>query len=49
MQNCCLVCKKTTDNANSRVAKTKGRLQMRSLCTICGNKKKKDLFHKELV
>ena len=39
MQTYCLVCKKATDNANSRVVKTKSRLQMKSLCTICGNEK----------
>ena len=38
MQTYCLVCKKATYNANSRVVKTKGRLQMKSICTICGNK-----------
>ena len=39
MQTYCLVCKKATDNTNSKVVKTKGRLQMRSVCTICGSKK----------
>ena len=39
MQTYCLVCKKATDNVNSRVAKTKDRLQMKSICTICGNRK----------
>ena len=32
---------KTTDNANSEIVKIKGRLLMKSLCTICGNKKSK--------
>ena len=39
MKTYCLVCRKETDNANSRVVKTKGRLMVKSLCTICGNKK----------
>ena len=39
MKTYCLVCKKFTDNANSKTVKTKGRMKMKSLCTICGNKK----------
>ena len=39
MQTYCLVCRKTTDNANSKVVKTKGGSRVRSICTICGNKK----------
>ena len=39
MLSYCLVCKKVTDNANSRTVKTKGRLMVKSLCTIFGNHK----------
>ena len=40
MKTYCLVCKKNTDNANSKMMKTKnGRLQLKSQCLICGNKK----------
>ena len=39
MQTYCLVCKKFTDNANSKTVKIKGRLMVKSLCTIRGNKK----------
>ena len=39
MQTYCLVCKKFTDNANSRIVKIKGIFMMESLCTICGNQK----------
>ena len=34
-----LVCKKRTDNNNSRTAKDKKRLMMKSKCSVCGNKK----------
>ena len=40
MQNYFLVCRKSTDNVNSKMIKTKnGRLQVKSQCSICGNKK----------
>ena len=40
MKTYCLVCRKDTDNVNSKVIKTKnGRLQLKSECSICGNKK----------
>ena len=38
----CLVCKKPTDNNNSRTVKNKGRLMLKSICPICG--KKKNIF-----
>ena len=39
MKTYCLVCKKLTNNTNSKKVITKnGRLQAKSLCTICGNK-----------
>ena len=37
----CLFCKKNTDNVNQKMMKTKnGRLQLKSQCSICGNKEK---------
>ena len=42
MQSYCLVCKKLTDNANTKKYMIKdGRLKIISLCTICGKKKVK--------
>ena len=35
----CLICKKLTDNNNSQIVKNKGRLMMKSICSVCGNKK----------
>ena len=35
----CLVSKKLTDNTNSQTVKNKGRLMMKSICSVCGNKK----------
>ena len=38
MKTYCLVCRKNTDNVNSKMIKTKnGKLQIK--CSICGNKK----------
>ena len=40
MKTFCLVCRKNTENVNSKMVKTKNsRLQMKSQCSICGNKK----------
>ena len=39
MKTYCLVCKNYTDNSNSRVAKNKQRLLLKSNCSVCGNKK----------
>ena len=40
MQTYCVSCRKSTDNVNSKMVKTKnGRLQLKSQCSICGNKK----------
>ena len=40
MKTYCLVCRKNTDNVNSKMVKTKnGRLQLKSQCSIFGNKK----------
>ena len=34
-----LVCKKLTGNTNLKTVKNKGRLLMKSICLVCGNKK----------
>ena len=48
METYCLICRKNTDNANSKVIKTKnGRLQLKSQCSICGNKKSRFVSEKE--
>ena len=39
MKTYCLVCKKYTDNNNSRFIKNKQRLLLKSDCSVCGNKK----------
>ena len=40
MKAYCLVCRKHTENKDAKIIKTKnGRLQMRSQCSNCGNKK----------
>ena len=40
MKTYCLVCRKNIENKDAKIIKTKnGRLQMRSQCSICGNKK----------
>ena len=39
MKTYCLVCKKLTDNTNLKTVKNKGRLMMKSICSVCGNKK----------
>ena len=42
MLSYCLVCKKVTDNAFTKQFMIKdGRLKIKSLCTVCGNKKVK--------
>ena len=41
MKTYCLVCKKRTDNTNSKTIKNKGRLMMKSICLVCRNKKSK--------
>ena len=37
MLSYCLVCKKVTDNVNTK----RWKLKIKSLCTVCGNKKVK--------
>ena len=39
MKTYCLVCKKLTDNTNLKTVKSKGRLMMKSIYPVCGNKK----------
>ena len=40
MKTYCLVCKKNTDNTDSKMRKTKNdRLMLLSKCSFCGNKK----------
>ena len=39
MKTYCLVCKKLGDNTNLKNVKNKGRLMMKSICLVCGNKK----------
>ena len=41
MKTYCLVYKKLTDSTNSKTVKNKGRLMMKSICPVCGNKKKR--------
>ena len=39
MKTYCLVCKRLTGNTNLKTVKNKGRLMMKSICLVCGNKK----------
>ena len=40
MQAYCISCKKNTGNKNAKMIKTKNRrLQIKSNCSVCGNKK----------
>ena len=48
MKTYCLVYRENTDNANSKMIKTKnGRLQLKSQCSICGNKKSRFVKEQE--
>ena len=48
MKTYCLVCRKNTDNVNSKMIKTKnGRLELKSQCSICGNKKSRFVKEQE--
>ena len=48
MQTYCLLCKKNTGNINSKMIKTvNGRLQLKSQCSICGNKKSRFVKEQE--
>ena len=36
----CVSCRKNTGNKNGKISKTKnGRLMLKSICSVCGNKK----------
>ena len=48
MKSYCLVCRKNTDNINSKVIKTKNdRLLLLSQCSVCKNKKLKFIKKQE--
>ena len=48
MQTYCVSCKKNTENKDAKVFKTKdGRLQMKPLCSVCGNKKSRFISKNE--
>ena len=48
MKTYCLVCRKNTDNVNSKMIKTiNDRLQLKSQCSICGNKKSRFVKNKK--
>ena len=48
MKTYCVSCRKNTENKDAKVIKTKiGRLQMRSHCSICGNKKSRFVKEQE--
>ena len=48
MQTYSVSCRKNTENKNAKVIRTKnGRLQMKSQCSICGNKKSKFVKEQE--
>ena len=50
MKTCyCLVCKKFTGNTNSKTVKNKGRLMVKTICPVCGNKKNRlDLVYSKV-
>ena len=44
----CLVCRKNTENKESKMVKTKNnRLMLSSKCSVCGNKKSKFIKEQE--
>ena len=48
MKTYCIVCKKNTDDINSKVVKTKnGRFVLSSKCAICGSKNSKFMKEQE--
>ena len=48
MQTYCVNCRKNTENKNAKVIRTKNnRLQMISLCSVCGNKKSRYVKEQE--
>ena len=48
MKTYCLVCRKDTNNVNSKIIKTKnGRLMLSSQCFVCKNKSSRFISEKE--
>ena len=48
METYCVSCRKSTDNVNSKMVKTKnGRLQLKCQCSICGNKESRFVKQQE--
>ena len=48
MKTYCVVCKKDTENKNPKVFNTKnGRLILKSICSVCGNKKSRFISKNE--
>ena len=48
METCHVSCRRNTDNVNSKMIKTRnGRLQLKSQCSICGNKKSRFVKEQE--
>ena len=48
MKTYCLVCRKNTDNFNTKMLKTKnGRLQLKFQCSTCENKKSRFVREQE--
>ena len=46
MNTYCLVCKKLTGNTNLKNFKNKGRLMMKSICLVWGNKKSRFILQR---
>ena len=47
MKTYCLVCRKITDNINSKMVKTKNNRLLLSQCSVCKNKKSRFISEKE--
>ena len=48
MQTYCVSCRKSPENKDSKVIKTKnGRLQLKSQCSVCENKKSRFVKNKK--
>ena len=45
----CIVCKKLTDNNNPETVKYKGRLMMKQIFPVCGNKKSIFFFTRKWI
>ena len=46
METYCSVYKKFTGNTNFKNVKSKGRLMMKSICLVCGNKKSRFILQR---